>query len=98
MELLINDAAIALGISPNTVRRRLAKGLLAGKKVSSKWFITVPDNAQNTSSPPPESDASLVEFLKQQIAEKDQQIERLLAISMAAALNAPKPRPWWRPW
>jgi hypothetical protein len=98
MELLINDAAIALGISPNTVRRRLARGLLTGKKVDSKWYITVPDNVRDTINPPPESDASLVEFLKQQITEKDQQIERLLAISMAAALNAPKPRPWWRPW
>ena len=98
MELLINDAAIALGISANTVRRRLAKGLLTGKKVGSKWYITVPDNAQNASNPPPESDTTLVEYLKQQIAEKDQQIERLLAITMQTALSAPKPRPWWRPW
>jgi len=46
MQYSINSAAKALGVSPNTVRRRLANGLLTGNKVGNQWVINVPDEAE----------------------------------------------------
>ena len=46
MQYSINDAAKALGVSPNTVRRRLTSGLLTGQKVGNQWVINVPDEAE----------------------------------------------------
>jgi len=46
MQYSINDAAKALGVSPNTVRRRLTNGLLTGNKVGNQWVINMPDDAE----------------------------------------------------
>ena len=46
MQLSITDAANALGVSTNTVRRRLTNGLLTGNKVGNQWVINVPDEAE----------------------------------------------------
>ena len=46
MQYSISDAAKALGVSPNTVRRRLTSGLLTGEKVGNQWVINVPDEAE----------------------------------------------------
>ena len=46
MQLSINDTAKALGVSPNTVRRRLTSGLLTGQKVGNQWVITMPNEAE----------------------------------------------------
>ena len=46
MQYSISDAAKALGVSPNTVRRRLTSGLLTGEKVGNQWVINVPDDAE----------------------------------------------------
>ena len=43
MQLSIIDAANALGVSTNTVRRRLTSGLLTGNKVGNQWLINVPE-------------------------------------------------------
>ena len=60
MQYSINDAAKALGVSPNTVRRRLTNGLLTGNKVGNQWVINVPDD---TEIPPNTSLASGTEAL-----------------------------------
>ena len=43
MEMTIIEAAQALGVSTNTVRRRLANGVLTGNKVGNQWVINVDD-------------------------------------------------------
>ena len=43
MQLPTNDTARAWNISPSTIRRRLAKGLLTGDKVRNRWYIDIPD-------------------------------------------------------
>lgn len=43
MQLSIINAANALGVSTNTVRRRLTSGLLTGNKVGNQWLINVPE-------------------------------------------------------
>ena len=66
MELSITDAAQTLGISPNTVRRRLTSGLLTGNKVDGKWFINVADTGLPRSAPPQteSADTALVQHLE----------------------------------
>ena len=56
MQYSINDAAKALGVSPNTVRRRLTSGLLTGNKVGNQWVINVPDDAEIPPKPALASD------------------------------------------
>jgi|TARA_B100000809_G_C14591545_1_gene333860 excisionase family DNA binding protein len=43
MQLSIQEAAIALAVSPNTIRRRLAKGVITGTMVGNKWLIDMPE-------------------------------------------------------
>lgn len=41
MQMPITDAAEALKVSTNTVRRWLTNGLLTGEKIGNKWLINV---------------------------------------------------------
>lgn len=102
MELSIPDAAIALGVSQNTVRRRLTSGLLMGNKVGGKWLI----NLENV---PPQRDAAtnqdLVDQLKarvtaqdNELAAKNMQIDQLHQLLARGALIASTARPWWKFW
>ena len=47
MELSVNEAAVYLGVSTNTIRRRLTSGVLNGHKVGNKWVINF-ENTQET--------------------------------------------------
>jgi hypothetical protein len=108
MQLSINDAAIALGISPNTVRRRLTKGLLTGTKPGNQWLIDVPDST--AAAPPPALamaiEGALVEELRSHVEEANERIRFLeghisqLTNALSAAPIASKPRSWlsrmWR--
>ncbi len=111
MELSITDAAQILGISPNTVRRRLTNGLLTGNKVSGKWFITVeepelpraaPQHVETTES------TALVQHLEALIAAQDaelsvktEEINKLRGLIAERALkvmHAASERRWWQIW
>jgi len=49
MQMSIIEAAVTLGVSTNTIRRRLTSGLLTGKKTGNKWLINVEDDLENPS-------------------------------------------------
>ncbi len=53
MELTIRDAAERLGVSSDTIRRRLKAGELAGRqepqgKQGYRWIVQLPEDAQDT--------------------------------------------------
>jgi excisionase family DNA binding protein len=110
MELSINDAAKVLGVSPNTVRRRLTSGLIHGYKVGNQWLIHLPDTMETPPEPALASDKEtlaidneLVKQLRADLANSNDRITFLeghisqLTNALSAA-PTPKPRPWWRPW
>ena len=47
----IRETAAALGVSPDTVRRRIRAGQLEARKANGRWQVKVPDAA---AAPPPE--------------------------------------------
>ncbi len=99
MQVGINEAASHLGISPNTVRRRLTNGLLTGTKMGNRWVIDVPDVdgvGQDIDGQRQTIDhGELLQFLMGQLSEKDQQItwlrERLDQVQ--TSLPSPRSRP-----
>ena len=108
MDLSITDAAAALGISTNTVRRRLTNGLLTGNKVGGKWLIMVEESGLRHSAPLRLESDALVEHLEARIAIQDaelsantvqiNQLRGLLAEDALKAVNPAPDRRWWRFW
>ena len=113
MLLSIREAATHLGISADTVRRRIKADALSAHKQDGRWRVEIGGadaladalgHAQAPTDAPGHAQGTngLIETLTAQLAMKDQQIERLHTLLMQSAL-APasaehKPRPWWRPW
>ena len=105
MQYSINDTARILGVSPNTVRRRLTSGLIHGEKVGGQWLIQMPDAPEG----PPElalarpTNDALVEELRARIANADDRITFLeghisqLTNALSAAPAEHKP-PWFMFW
>ena len=113
MLLSIREAATHLGISADTVRRRIRADALGAHKQDGRWRVEIGDadalgnalgNAQAPADAPGQAQdtSGLIETLTAQLAMKDQQIERLhtllMQTALAPALAEHKPRPWWRPW
>ena len=53
----IRETAAALGVSPDTVRRRIRAGQLEARKAGGRWQVEMPDAAV-ASPPEPERDAT----------------------------------------
>ena len=90
------QAAQQLGLSPDALRKRIARGTVDGFKSNGRWYVRNVD-VQN----------DIISLLRQQISVKDEQIRELhslLAKAQEAALVFPAvplpypPRPWWRIW
>jgi excisionase family DNA binding protein len=112
MQYSIKDAAQALGVSTNTVRRRLTSGLLTGQKVGNQWVINVPDDAEIPLKPalvrvrePLASDKEALaidnELVKQLRADLANASDRITFLEghisqLTNVLNPAKPRGWWR--
>ena len=99
--------AKALGVSPNTVRRRLTSGLLTGKKVGNQWLINVPDGVETeektavaSSNEAMANDNELVKQLREDLANANDRITFLEGhiSQITNALNPAKSRPWWKLW
>jgi len=107
MQLSINDMAKALGVSPNTVRRRLTSGLLTGEKVGNQWLINMPDGVEieektglASSNEAMANDNELVKQLREDLANANDRITFLEGhiSQITNALNPAKSRPWWKLW
>ena len=99
--------AKALGVSPNTVRRRLTSGLLTGEKVGNQWLINMPDGVEieektdmASSNEAMANDNELVKQLREDLANANDRITFLEGhiSQITNALNPAKSRPWWKLW
>lgn len=44
----VSEAAAALGVSTDAIRKRLTRGTIAGEKVDGQWRVILPDNELDT--------------------------------------------------
>jgi len=102
-KLSVGEAATRLGISPDTVRRRIRKGELTAHKEPTppyRWQIELELNDQ----PPNGHDNALTDLvttLQTELAARRQEIQQLhvlLQSAQTALTAAPDRRPWWRVW
>jgi len=107
MNVDISVAARHLGVSTETVRRRLRTGTLLGEKEKTaqgfRWVVNIPDTPPNNTPPLGEvtddtNGGALVEILREELAEKNRQISELHRLLAQTALNAAPGRPWWQFW
>ncbi len=109
----IATAARTLGLTPDAVRKRLARGSLTGGKGSDgKWWVRVdtdhdatgqrPESVQNGHGENDATVQNILDALRSELDAKNQQIEQLHVLLQQAqqlALPAPKDsRSWWRFW
>jgi len=114
MNVNISVAAGHLGVSTETVRRRLRTGTLLGAKEKTaqgfRWVVTIPDAPpNNTPAPGEDTDnanggALVVELkarvnnLEEQLTIRAGEISELHRLLAQTALNAAPMRPWWAFW
>ena len=114
MNVNISVAAGHLGVSTETVRRRLRTGTLLGAKEKTaqgfRWVVTIPDTPPNNTPPSGEGTdnanggALVVELkaridsLESQLTTRAGEIDQLHRLLAQTALNAAPTRPWWRFW
>ena len=110
----IQEAAQHLGVSQDTVRRRIRKEELQARQTPTpqgfRWMVELEEDAQTAPAPPHRPDiggaqvkddaydGALVEILREELAEKNRQISELHRLLAQTALNAAPPRPWRRFW
>src|SRR3954452_18472870 len=80
----IREAATILGVSSDTIRRRLRSGTLTGERAETPqgfvWYVDLPDDADASpmhtpTQPPMQVEmADMLAVLREQLAVKDEQI------------------------
>lgn len=89
MRVKISEAADALGVSQDTIRRRIKRGEIVAEKVLENnvptWYVEIPDSIER----PPDADAyarRYVELMEEQLAEvkRDRDRWRDMALHMAS--------------
>lgn len=79
----VSEAAKALGISPDAVRKRISRGTLQGVKVNDVWRITLPRDRDATMDATPDSGmdavpsgtaSSAIDAMQATITRQDEQI------------------------
>jgi excisionase family DNA binding protein len=109
-EVTVEEAAKLLGVSRDTIMRRIQKGELEAhqepRPQGHVWRVTIPDEPPDN----PQVEAltreletvrGVVELLKEELTHKNTQIQELhvLLQQAQAALPAPRSnRSWWRFW
>ena len=114
MNVDISGAARHLGVSTETVRRRLRTGTLSGEKEKTaqgfRWVVNIPDTPPNNTPPLGEvtDDANggplmdqmqaRIDSLEAQLNTRAGEIDQLHRLLAQTALNAAPGRPWWKLW
>jgi len=107
MEYTIAEAATHLGVSADTIRRRIRRGELSARQAPRPqghvWMVELED--QELQDNHRSNNNEIVEILRQQLAEKDRQLDartreisELHQLLAARSLNPGQGRPWWRFW
>ena len=103
MEMTIQEAALHLNVSINTIRRRLLSGVLTGTKVGTRWIITVNSNGPDAKEEPPGSreengQQSEIQWLREQLEARTREISELHQLLAVRSLNPSQHKPWWALW
>jgi len=103
MEMTIQEAALHLNVSVNTIRRRLLTGALTGTKVGTRWVLTINGNgpAREGIGPAREGIDSQVEilWLREQLETRTREVAELHQLLAAHSLNpGHTTTPWWAFW
>jgi len=109
--LSIPEAVHTLGLSQDTIRKRLRSGDLQGQKVKGaggfRWEVFIDDDptgkgvtqdGNHRDHANDGNDRALVEILREELTEKNRQISELHRLLAQTALNAASGRPWWQFW
>jgi len=105
----IGEAAHRLGVSTDTVRRRISRGELTAHKEPTppyRWEVELELKDQPLNGPDSNLDA-LVTTLQAQVQAQAEELDarrrevqelHVLLQTAQTALTAPERRPWWRVW
>jgi len=103
--LNISTAAAQMGITPEAVRKRIARGTLRATKQEGRWHISLKDIGQDTRQDTGQDTGQddkdrLIQTLTEEINARRREVQELhvLLQTAQAALTAPERRPWWRWW
>jgi len=93
----ISQAAVHIGVSTDTIRRRIRSGQLKAEKVGGMWSVEVPETAQDGPRIAGDGLERLVLVLEAQLEAKDQQILQLHQILATRQLTGQADRTrWWQ--
>jgi len=108
-KISIGEAAQRLGVSIDTVRRRISRGELTAHKEPTppyRWEVELELNNQPPNTPDSNLDA-LVTTLQAQVQAQGEELDarrrevqelHVLLQTAQTALTAPERHPWWRVW
>ena len=109
----IGDAATRLGVSADTIRRRIGKGTLTARQKPTaqgfRWQVDIPEiiDGQEANGHHNNAMEHLLLSLESQVRAQAEELEarrreiselHIMLQQSQAALTAPKRRPWWRLW
>jgi excisionase family DNA binding protein len=109
-EATVEEASKLLGVSRDTIMRRIRKGELEAhqepRPQGHVWRVIIPDEEPDNQHVEAltrelQTMRDVMELLKEELANKNKQIEQLhiLLQQAQAALPAPRDhRPWWKFW
>jgi excisionase family DNA binding protein len=110
MEMTIKEAARHLNVSEQTIRRKLASGVISGTKERHRWKVTIDDKGPAAEGADPVSQSEIL-WLREQLETRTREVAELHQLLAAHSLNpgppAPEPEPppylapstpWWAFW
>lgn len=111
-EVTIQEAANRLGMSMDSIRRRISRGELKARKVKTahgvRYLVELPDDLPPPAGDSPQSHSSslgevealrkTVSLLETELESRRREVEQLhiLLQRSQALLPMPRPEPWWR--
>jgi len=98
MEMTIQEAALHLNVSVNTIRRRLFSGELPGTKVGTRWVLTIDGQGPDGNVGVENDQQSEIKWLREQLETRTREISELHQLLAAHSLNPAQSKPWWAFW
>lgn len=98
MEMTIQEAALHLNVSVNTIRRRLFSGALTGTKMGTRWVLTIDGQGPDGKVGAENDQQSEIKWLREQLETRTREIAELHQLLAAHSLNPAQSKPWWAFW
>jgi len=98
MEMTVQEAALHLNVSVNTIRRKLSIGAISGTKVGARWMLTIDDQAPGGKAGVENDQQSEIKWLREQLETRTREISELHQLLTAYSLNPDQSKPWWAFW